>query len=372
MRATETLGFEVHFILLPSRQMGECDIPRHVAEFPERFHLLKRPRLANASYLAQRATLKSFRKLTRTTVRLSNVDETYLEGFAAQITQIDLAQRFDIAIVEYVSFSKALLSFRKAVHKVIDTHDSFEGQLTRSEERRGLIRADTIFAIQEREAEIFRALLATDSDKVTTVSHFIEAKDIVDTQTCGGAAFIGSSFVQNNISLSWFIEKVLPLVLEQEPHFTLTVAGSVGQAVPDAPAVKKIGRVQKFQDAFLRAPILVNCITVGTGIKIKLLEAFGAGIPVVSTELGVEGIPPRFLSGTTVVPNNDPQAFADAVVEMVRSPTKRAEMSMLNAKIRNEWNKKQLHNLACALDRFTGNELDDMSKDEQAQRSRGT
>ena len=64
-----------------------------------------------------------------------------------QIERIDRDNSFDAVIVQYVHFSKAFSGFSRAL-KVIDTHDSFSGQMPSREEVRGFLRADHLIAIQ--------------------------------------------------------------------------------------------------------------------------------------------------------------------------------------------------------------------------------
>lgn len=351
-RAMEELGHELHFILLPSRQMGEFDEVAHRRMFGDGgLHILRRGGLEDNWYVLRRAAAKTSRRLSRSGFRLSNVDETYFEGFTRQIRAIDSSHGFDIAMVQYVGFSRALEGFSQRAHRIIDTHDSFAGQIPSSEERRGLLRADTVIAIQDHEAEIFRNLLDPHRGRVVVVSHIIEMHQRVSTERCRGAAFVGSDFEQNAASLKWFVEAVLPLIRSEAPEFQLNIAGSVGRSVPDVEGVVKLGRVPEFRDVFAETPMLVNAITRGTGIKIKLLEAFGAGVPAVSTELGVQGIAPDDLGGVSVVADGEPTAFADAVLAMYRDAEARRRCADLCWRNAARWNAAQVHALAACLDR---------------------
>jgi glycosyltransferase involved in cell wall biosynthesis len=340
MRAAADLGHEIHFVFLPSRRQGDFDKAAHESAYGTRFNILNRTPLQESLYLLVRAVKKLKRKVFRSRFRVSSVDETYFKPFSTQLRALDQLEKFDVVIVQYVYFSAALDAFHTA-WRIIDTHDSFHGTLPSSEERRGLLRADTVIAIQNDEAEIFRQLLDDNVGRVQVVSHFIEAKQIAVSEPCIGATFIGSNFDQNNHSLTWFIDKVMPIIRSEEPDFTLRVAGSVGDAVPDAPGVVKLGRVEIFQDAFISCPILVNSITRGTGVKIKLLEAFGAGVPVVSTALGVKGINCEYLKGTLVVPDGNENLFAEQTLRLFRDQKLRNQLSLENIKIRDQWNSVQ-------------------------------
>lgn len=343
-------GHEVHFAFLPSRQMGDFDPEAHLALLgPENFHCLDRGQVADAAYYVGRAIWKIRRKLTRSRFLQSDIDETYFSGFTSQLRKLDRQHGFDTVIAQYVTFTRAFDAFGPHVFRVVDTQDSFAGGIPMAQERRGLMRAHRVLAIQDREAEYFRRLLPPSTNTVSVVSHIIDIDEPFDLSACAGAAFIGSDFLQNNQSLAWFVDSVLPLVRQHEPDFKLFVAGSICRKCADAPGVVKYGVVPRFRDAFREGPILVNSITQGTGIKIKLLEAFGHGIPAVSTKFGVEGIRPSDLQGVRVTPDGDASAFAEAVLHLYRNRQERIERGRAAFRTAQSWNDRELAALTDSL-----------------------
>ena len=343
IRTCRARGHEVHFVFLPSRQMGEVDLEAHVALLgAERFHALRRGGPADLVYYARRAWHKLRRRIGHSRFLLSDVDETYFRGFTPQLARIDRAQGFDAAVVQYVTFTRAFDPFGASTPRILDTQDSFEDGLPAAEERRGLMRAHRILAIQEREAGYFRELLQPANRPVAVVSHIIDIDAPLDLSACAGAAFIGSDFRQNNASLAWFIDQVLPRVRQQAPEFRLFVSGTVCRQVGEAPGVVTQGVVSHFRDAFREAPLLVNCITQGTGVKIKLLEAFGHGVPAISTERGVEGIARSDLDGVQVVPDGDAAAFAEAVLRLYRDRSERIARGRAAFAAAASWNERQI------------------------------
>ena len=71
--------------------------------------------------------------------------------------------------------------------------------------------------------------------------------------------------------------------------------------------------------------VFVCPILSGSGVRVKLLEAFAAGIPVVSTRLGAEGLASK--DGEICALADDPQDFADRVVDLLRDPAKAEQMA---------------------------------------------
>lgn len=132
----------------------------------------------------------------------------------------------------------------------------------------------------------------------------------------------------NMEALEWFVGKVLPHVLSSEPRARLMVAGSEMPArtsLPHADAIEVIGFVEDVREPLARYALFVCPILSGSGVRVKLLEAFAAGIPVVSTRLGAEGLTAQ--DGAICALADSPQDFARRVVELLQAPEKAAAMA---------------------------------------------
>ncbi|MDQ2899430.1 MAG: glycosyltransferase [Acidobacteriota bacterium] len=133
--------------------------------------------------------------------------------------------------------------------------------------------------------------------------------------------FLGSfRHVPNQVALEWFVRRVLPLILERYPQARLLVAGSdppPKHAYADASgAIEMLGFVDDIQPLFSRCAVFVCPILSGSGVRVKLLEAFASGIPVVSTYIGAEGL--ARASGKFCYLSDDPAEFANGVAEVLR------------------------------------------------------
>ena len=129
-------------------------------------------------------------------------------------------------------------------------------------------------------------------------------------------------------ALDWFVSKVLPLVLSREPRARLIVAGSEmppRNSLPAADAIEVIGFVEDVREPLARCALFLCPILSGSGVRVKLLEAFAAGIPVVSTRLGAEGLTDR--DGGICALADSPEEFARRVVDLLQHPEKAAAMA---------------------------------------------
>lgn len=141
--------------------------------------------------------------------------------------------------------------------------------------------------------------------------------------------FLGSFRHTPNLeALTWFVEQVLPLVLTEESRARVMVVGSdppKRSAFRHAEAVELIGFVEDVREPLARYSLFVCPILSGSGVRVKLLEAFAAGIPVVSTRLGAEGLADR--DGDICALADQPAEFARRVVDLLRDPLNAAEMA---------------------------------------------
>ena len=141
--------------------------------------------------------------------------------------------------------------------------------------------------------------------------------------------FLGSfRHLPNEEALHWFVHRVLPPIRAVEPRARLIVIGAEPpprHSLPEAEAINLIGFVEDVREPLRRYSVFVCPILSGSGVRVKLLEAFAAGIPVVSTRLGAEGL--AAVDGEVCALADDPDEFAQRVLKLIENPTEAAEMA---------------------------------------------
>lgn len=146
----------------------------------------------------------------------------------------------------------------------------------------------------------------------------------------GTLLFLGSfRHLPNLEALNWFLLKVLPRVLAAEPAARLIVIGSDPPPAHTLPnygtSVELVGFAEDVREALARYAVFVCPILTGSGVRVKLLEAFAAGIPVVSTRLGAEGL--GSTDGELCALGDSPAEFAARAIDLLRDPGKAAGMA---------------------------------------------
>src|SRR5262249_30132068 len=138
--------------------------------------------------------------------------------------------------------------------------------------------------------------------------------------------FTGSmDWLPNEDAMLFFCSEVLPLIRREEPDVTLSIVGRA-----PTPAVTRLaqqhgitvtGRVDDVRPHMANAAVYVVPLRIGGGTRLKIFEAMSMGKAVVSTTVGAEGLP--VTDGRDVVLADDPRAFADAVVRLLRNVDER-------------------------------------------------
>lgn len=131
--------------------------------------------------------------------------------------------------------------------------------------------------------------------------------------------------------VQWFISEVFPKVadrLEQEKvelHFIGSAPPIELEKLHDNKTVFVHGFVDSVQPMLDSAHLLIAPLLEGGGVRVKILEAMSNGIPVLSTSKGCEGL--DVIDGKNIVIRDDPNGFAEALLQLTCSSEWRAALS---------------------------------------------
>ena len=197
--------------------------------------------------------------------------------------------------------------------------------MTRDEETALLDRADVVIAIQEREAEAFRTMLP--GKRVITVPMpVLPEPQPIEAEKAGRCLFVGGYSGHNIEALRWLLAEIWPTVRHAVPEAELVIAGTVCRAIENPPpGVRAIGPVENLKSEYAATALCLVPLPLGTGLKIKLVEAMSYGRAVVTTPAGAEGFG-ELEAGRVAVVAEGAQIFVDKVVELLRSESQRAEV----------------------------------------------
>jgi glycosyltransferase involved in cell wall biosynthesis len=126
-------------------------------------------------------------------------------------------------------------------------------------------------------------------------------------------------------AMLWFCEKVLPLIRSQVPQAELHLAGQTpAERFQHFPGVTVHGPVHDVRPFFGRGRVFIAPQFVGTGVRLKILEAMSTGNAIVCTSTACEGI--SLIDGTHGLIRDDPESFAQAVVSLLRDEEQASDL----------------------------------------------
>ncbi len=142
--------------------------------------------------------------------------------------------------------------------------------------------------------------------------------------------FVGNfRHTPNREGLRWLTSNVMPIVCKLCPDVSLRIVGANCDQVdfpsPLPPWLNVVGEVPEVLPHLHECSVFVCPVLTGSGVRVKLLEAYASGIPVVSTTVGAEGLHED--SGSLCRLGNTPEAFADAIAASLSSPAESIAMA---------------------------------------------
>ena len=137
----------------------------------------------------------------------------------------------------------------------------------------------------------------------------------------------GFGYFPNLDAASWLLEEIFPLLTVLSPEtLSLTIVGrDPPRSLRDRARLPNATILEDVDDlgpVYAQSSIAVVPVRAGGGSRIKVLEAAAYGVPIVSTTFGAEGTQMR--DGEELWLADTPQAFVDAVVDVLQSPSEAA------------------------------------------------
>ena len=208
-------------------------------------------------------------------------------------------------------------------------------------EARACAQFDHIVTVTENDRAVLEPLAASElkvrnsqseilSPKFSTIPICVDTQAVMPVSPRSGAKdvlHLGTMFWLPNVEgVLWFAREVWPKVVAQVPQATFTIAGKNPPAEIQALAasqngsssVQVTGYVPDPQPYLERAGVFIVPLLSGGGMRVKIVDAWRWGLPVVSTSIGAEGISCR--DGENILIADGIMAFTQAVVRVLCDP----------------------------------------------------
>jgi glycosyltransferase involved in cell wall biosynthesis len=145
-----------------------------------------------------------------------------------------------------------------------------------------------------------------------------------DTTMSYQVIHLGTMFWLPNIEgVMWFSQHVWPQVLKKIPHAKFTIIGKnpplkIQNLANENSSIHVTGFVRELQPFLDDAVGMVVPLKSGSGMRVKILDAWRWGVPVISTSIGAEGI--KIEDGKNILIADSAQEFAKAVIRLMEEP----------------------------------------------------
>jgi polysaccharide biosynthesis protein PslH len=189
----------------------------------------------------------------------------------------------------------------------------------------------------EREREQLRRIAP--EARIEVVENGVDTGYFADSEgpaTSPRIVFVGAmDYFPNSDAAGFFANQIWPQVRSRleatcQENAELTIVGSnPGPAVlalGELPGVKVAGMVPDVRPYYRGALAAVVPLRTGGGTRLKILEAMAAGVPVVSTPLGAEGLEVVAGENLLLAESGDAQGWADRLGSLADSPTLRQQL----------------------------------------------
>ncbi|NOZ70978.1 MAG: glycosyltransferase [Chloroflexi bacterium] len=223
-------------------------------------------------------------------------------------------QPFDLIQVEWPYLAQYALSHPR-LPNILITHDIFSVALARRAtvqqghkqrylqrqarlwqryERSIYAACDSVAAMSQADATIIRQ--RADNANIVILPNGVDTEALPFKETRSRPRrliFVGSPTHEPNLDAAcWLLTEIWPVLHRRYPQLQLTLVNLDHPRVRACmqPGVTLSGRLPELAAVYREADIALVPLRAGSGTRLKILEAFASGLPVVSTGVGYEGL----------------------------------------------------------------------------------
>jgi glycosyltransferase involved in cell wall biosynthesis len=349
IRTLETLkrlhaNHEVHYLAYATDEEG----PSRAGEYASYVYPIRRaiPTRRSIRFLFQLA--RSF--FSRTPLALSRYMS---EEMRAGIEKLRRTQNFDAVVCDFLTPApnfdalsdcvlfqhnvETLIWRRHAQHAknaLARWYLQRQADLMFEAERRYSQDAGHIVSVSEVDADVMREMFGVTNVTATKTGVDVDYFSWQPADRVADLVFVGSmDWLPNIDGVEYFLEEVLPLIRSDRPDCSVAVVGRAPsqklRALAESSGVKVTGTVPDVRPYLWGSKVSIVPLRIGGGTRLKIYEAMAAGIPVVSTSIGAEGLDVRH--GENILLADEPQSFADSCLTLLEREDERRRFASAGA-----------------------------------------
>ncbi len=271
-----------------------------------------------------------------------NAVKLHSEVFVRNLQELMARRTFDLVQIEF-SLMWRYAGIFKEIPCTLDAHNiehriigqnrincrnplkkllyAMEERKLKALEERAWRECDLCFTVSSNESSVIAATLENDDKLITMVGVDLARFEFQFKQSFGmRLLFVGGLNYHPNLDSSdYLLREILPLIRARMPEVRLDIVGHelwrIVGLFPENSGVELHENVPEILPWFREADLLVVPLRYGAGIRIKILEAMAAGLPIVTTSKGCEGL--QVEHGRELLVADDPETFASEVIRLL-------------------------------------------------------
>ncbi len=135
------------------------------------------------------------------------------------------------------------------------------------------------------------------------------------------------SYIPNYDGILYFLDHIFPIIIKSIPDTKLYVVGDRPPKILQRRASENViitGYIKDVRPYVWRSSVYIVPLRMGSGTRLKVLEALSMKKPIVTTSIGCEGIDVE--NEKTAIIADQPQTFAEAVIRLLKDPLRAKNM----------------------------------------------
>ncbi len=299
----------------------------------------------NLIYLFKIMIKKSFNEFSfgnlLTHCHLFPADSFFLESTVSR----ELHNSYDIIQIEFTHLLSLIdilpmhtkkifvhheIRYKRAEKQYSVAHDSYCYKLIKTQELNYLKKYNAVFTMSENDKLILEKELPQNAI-YSSPPGTLEIKETISINNYefkNKLIFIGSAEHYPNIdSIQWFLGKIWPILYNKNRLLQFYIIGNWTKKI--------VRKYSSFKNVFftgylsdlsesIQGSIIIVPLRIGSGIRMKILEAMSSGIPVISTSIGCEGIPT--VNGENIIIADSTEDFIAETITLSNDHDKRLKL----------------------------------------------
>jgi glycosyltransferase involved in cell wall biosynthesis len=257
------------------------------------------------------------------------------------VTDLQAREQFDCIVCDFVASGVHIPDIRRSVifqHNVETTIFERHAQHAKTPLHRWFfgLQARRMHAYEERMCRDSRHVIAVSAIdaqrmremfKISNVSDVATGVDVdyfrrpAGSQANSDLIFVGSmDWLPNSDGMLWFAREILPLIRRQKPECRVVIAGrkpgpEISALATTDKNIEVTGTVPDVRPYLWNSRISILPLRIGGGTRMKVYESMAAGVPMISTSVGMEGL--ASVPGEHIIVADTPDSFAAECVRML-------------------------------------------------------